>query len=236
MSFTKPCPPCAGKGHYFGNPKDTCAVCKGSGILTIDGRFVDYKPCGPCKGNGYYHNMPKDTCAVCHGTGLVIKPMADPMTDKTSGTKSPRESSIFIVHGRNHTVSKEIELYLMKELRLRTRVMESEPHEGRTLTEKFEEIADECTFAVFILTADDRLIDEKSSKLIYRARQNVILEIGYFWGMLGRRSHVAFLVENTGHMDIPSDIEGIGWIPITSDLAETKLQLRKELEKAGVIK
>ena len=236
MSFTKLCPPCAGKGYYLGNTKDTCTVCKGTGTLTIEGRFVDYKVCGPCKGNGYHHNTSKDTCAVCSGSGLIHKPAVESTLPKFPKPKVNGDLTVFIVHGRNHTVSKEIELFLIKELHLKTRVMESEAHGGRTLAEKFEEIAEVCNFAVFILTADDRLADPQNSKSIHRARQNVILEIGYFWGALGRRNNVAFLIEKTEFMEIPSDIDGIGWIPITADLAEAKLRLRKELEKAQVLK
>jgi hypothetical protein len=36
-------------------------------------------------------------------------------------------------------------------------------------------------------------------------------------------------------MELPSDIQGIGWIPITPDLAETKLLLRRELVASGLI-
>jgi predicted nucleotide-binding protein len=72
-------------------------------------------------------------------------------------------------------------------------------------------------------------------KKIKRARQNVVLEIGYFWGSIGRRESVAFLVEDDPIMELPNDIQGLGWIPITNDLGETKLKLRHELEHAGVI-
>jgi len=54
--------------------------------------------------------------------------------------------------------------------------MGAEPHFGRTLPEKFEAIGKETPFAVFILSADDRLQDLKSKKEIRRARQNAILD------------------------------------------------------------
>ena len=114
--------------------------------------------------------------------------------------------------------------------------MQAGAHLGRSLPEKFEEIARECSFAVFIMTADDVLRINKSGKLIKRARQNVILEVGYFWGLLGRHGNVAFLVENDPDMELPSDIQGLGWIPITPDLGETKLQLHSEFRSAGLIK
>ena len=147
-------------------------------------------------------------------------------------TTAAGNGTVFLVHGRNTTVRDRVDLYLTKELGLHVKVMAAEAHGGRTLPEKFEEIAQECSFAVFLMTADDQLRTSDGSEL-RRARQNVVLEVGYFWGALGRRKHVAFLVDQD--LDLPSDIHGVGWIPITGDLAETMLRLRKELEDAGLV-
>lgn len=139
---------------------------------------------------------------------------------------------VFIVHGRNHQVRDQIDLFL-RDLGLATVVMAAGAYGGRSLPEKFEEMA-KCDFAVFLLTADDQLHDVTANKSIKRARQNVILEIGFFWGKIGRRGSVAFLVEDDPEMELPSDIQGIGWIPITKDLGETKNRLRAELSHAGI--
>ena len=111
-------------------------------------------------------------------------------------------------------------------------LMDEESHEGRSLVEKFEELASTCGFGVFVLTGDDRCGDTPENS-VKRPRQNVILELGYFLGKLGRRKRIAILVEQG--VDIPSDLGGLGWIPITSDLAETKLRLLQELKSAGFI-
>jgi predicted nucleotide-binding protein len=141
---------------------------------------------------------------------------------------------VFIVHGQNHSVRDRIELFLVKDLRLETVVMQEEANGGRTLPEKFEDVAADCAFAVFIVTADDRFSDA-DGKAIVRARQNVILEVGYFWGKLGRKHKIAVLVEDAPGLELPSDLQGIGWIPITADLAHTKERLRKELGAAGLV-
>jgi predicted nucleotide-binding protein len=148
----------------------------------------------------------------------------------------PQVRKVFIVHGRNHSVRDSIDLFLTKELKLNTVVMEAGANEGRTLPEKFEALAAQCSFAVFILTLDDSLTDNTTGKKIKRPRQNVVLEIGYFWGKLGRQKRVVFLVEEDAQRDLPSDIDGIGWIPITQDLALTKDKLKKELRAADFIK
>ena len=148
---------------------------------------------------------------------------------------------VFIVHGSNHNLRNAIALFIQNDLRLETVVMDAKAHKGRTLPEKFEEIAEECGFAVVLVTLDDRLIKGESltqkdfagknieKRRIRRPRQNVVLEAGYFWGKMGRK-RVAFLVEQSKGQQIPSDLSGIGYIPITKDLGRTKEELRKELE------
>lgn len=124
--------------------------------------------------------------------------------------------------------------YLERELGVETILMSEQSHRGRTLAEKFEDLAATCGFGIFVLTADDECVtrstsgDEMRSK---RPRQNVILELGYFWGRLGRKGQIAILCEE--YAEIPSDIKALGWIRITSDLAETKLGLARELRDAG---
>jgi predicted nucleotide-binding protein len=145
-------------------------------------------------------------------------------------------TKVFLVHGRNLSIRDSIDLFLSKELRLTTVVMEAGAHEGRTLPEKFESLAAQCSFAIFIITLDDSLTDNTTGKKIKRARQNVILEVGYFWGRLGRQRKVAFLVQEDMEKDLPSDIDGIGWIPITKDLALTKQKLTQELRAVGILR
>jgi hypothetical protein len=71
MSFRKDCGPCHGAGYYGGISQDTCTVCRGMGILFLDGVSSEYKQCGPCHGSGYYGGISSDTCTVCSGLGLV---------------------------------------------------------------------------------------------------------------------------------------------------------------------
>jgi predicted nucleotide-binding protein len=161
--------------------------------------------------------------------GIAAVPRSTAVQAKELPTM-PRK--VFIVHGANHGVRDRIDLFLTKELGLETVIMEEKAHGGRTLPEKFEEHASECGFAVFILTADD-VVNDTKGKTLRRARQNVILEVGYFWAKLGRRDRIAVLVED--EMDLPSDLQGLGRIGITSDLGTTKERLRKELTAAGIL-
>jgi len=235
VAFERICGPCSGHGYYGVDHRDMCKVCGGAGEVTLPGEASDYKNCGPCSGHGYYGVDHKDTCGVCKGLGVIVRSSRVQTTSPTVQSKptpSAGRGTVFLVHGRNTTVRDRVDLYLTKELGLHVKVMAAEAHGGRTLPEKFEDVAQACSFAVFLMTGDDILRTADGAE-IRRARQDVVLEIGYFWGALGRRQHVAFLVDQD--LDLPSDIHGVAWIPITPDLAETKLRLRKELEDAGLI-
>jgi predicted nucleotide-binding protein len=63
-----------------------------------------------------------------------------------------------------------------------------------------------------------------------RARQNVVLELGFFVGALGQ-AHVAVLYESG--VTKPSGIDGLVYIPY-DDQGAWKLPLARELKAAGV--
>ena len=83
-------------------------------------------------------------------------------------------------------------------------------------------------FAVVLLTADDTG-GLKGEPLGDRARQNVILELGYFIARLGR-SRV--LVLKRGDLDVPSDLGGVVY-QAYDDGGGWKTVLGQELKAAG---
>lgn len=257
--FAFSCAYCEGSGEVSRDNDDRapyidCVVCKrrGTALIQLAGR-EPFAQCRMCHGRGRVARdrdgrAPWVVCTRCAGVGVqallgtfsVIEPSPDiffhqPANPSRSRPDMKTTPCVFIVHGRNHSIRDQVDLFLSKDLGLKTAVMQAGAHGGRTLSEKFEEIAATCDFAVFILTADDHLTDLATNSMVKRARQNVVLEVGYFWGALGRRQRVAFLVEADKLMELPSDIQGIGWIPITADLGETKLRLQAELRAAGLI-
>ena len=110
-------------------------------------------------------------------------------------------------------------------------VLREQPNQGRTIIEKFEDYAD-VGFAVVLLTADDRggLDSVPYESQERRARQNVILELGYFLGRLGRSRVCALYVEG---VQIPSDYSGVLYVKLDTDGA-WRLNLAKELNAAGL--
>jgi predicted nucleotide-binding protein len=66
---------------------------------------------------------------------------------------------------------------------------------------------------VVLLTADDRggPIDQAYEKQSARARQNMIFELGFFIGKLGRDRVCALYEEG---VEVPSDYQGVVFYPV----------------------
>jgi predicted nucleotide-binding protein len=143
-----------------------------------------------------------------------------------SGTgSSPRSGKVFIVHG--HAGTEQAVARFLGRLGLEAVILHERPNQGRTIVEKFEAHSD-VGFAVVLLTPDD-VGRTKDGELRPRARQNVVLELGYFIGKLGR-SHVCALKQ--GDIELPSDILGVLWESL-DDHGGWQLKLAKELQAAG---
>ena len=100
---------------------------------------------------------------------------------------------------------------------------------GRHLLTKFIEEADLVTFAIVLMTDDD-VGSLKGHELAPRARQNVILELGYFLSHLGQERVCALI---TSGLETPSDFDGIVYIRMDAD-ARWEAELKRELLAAGM--
>ena len=136
--------------------------------------------------------------------------------------------SVFIVHGRNDGKKEAVARFLAT-LDLAPVILHEQPNEGRTLIEKFETHAD-VSFAVVILTGDDSGgPSDQSEPARPRGRQNVVFELGYFVGRLGRKKVCTLYEEG---VEIPSDFSGIVYVPLDAAGAWRTL-LARELRAAG---
>ncbi len=141
----------------------------------------------------------------------------------------PAAQSIFIVHGHDEAALQEVARFLEK-LKLNAIILHERANEGQTIIEKFEKHAKEASFAVVLLTPDDvgYPADDPASKKA-RARQNVILELGFFVGRLGRNRVVAL---NKG-VEIPSDLHGGLYEPMDSG-GGWRLRVAQEIAAGGI--
>ena len=139
-----------------------------------------------------------------------------------------RSNEVFVVHGRDDGIKNTMARFL-KDLGLVPIILHEQPDQGRTVIEKFEQYA-QVDFVVALLTPDDVGALRGSEKdLKPRARQNVILELEYFIGKLGRGRVPAL---TAGDVEIPSDYAGVLYIPMDTPGA-WKMSLVRELKTAG---
>jgi len=134
---------------------------------------------------------------------------------------------VFVVHGHDEAALHSVARFLEK-LGLEATILREQPDQGLTIIEKFEACAAEVGFAVVLLTPDDIGGSSMGSQQASRARQNVIFELGYFAGKLGRGK--ACLLRK-GDVEIPSDLYGVIYTDL--DVSEGwKMKLVKELKAA----
>ncbi|MCE2400774.1 nucleotide-binding protein [Candidatus Poribacteria bacterium] len=126
------------------------------------------------------------------------KALQSDQCDNESISERISDYNIFIVHGHDGEAKHKVARF-------------KQPSKGQTIIDKFEEHADEAAFAIVLLTADDVGAPKNNEDdLKSRARQNVILELGYFLHGLGRE-RVCVLHEEG--VELPSDIQGIVYVP-----------------------
>ncbi|MEQ8552200.1 MAG: nucleotide-binding protein [Cyclobacteriaceae bacterium] len=134
---------------------------------------------------------------------------------------------VFIVHGHNDTVKLEVARTVEK-LGLKPVILHEQANQGQTIIEKFEKNSN-VGFAIALLTCDDLGKPKTSEKEHYRARQNVILELGFFIGRLGRNR--VFPLYESG-VELPSDLSGVVY-NLLDDAGRWKFDLVRELKEAG---
>ncbi|GEM_PF-1484483 len=146
----------------------------------------------------------------------------------TGNHMSSQEDNVFVVHGRD-TNLKENVVNFLRELGVHPIILHEEPNKSRTIIEKFEDHSSSVKYAVVLLTPDDLGgLRSKPNELSPRARQNVVFEMGYFFGSL-RRGRVCALL--SPEVERPSDIDGIMYIPLDQK-EEWKASLFRELKAA----
>lgn len=141
---------------------------------------------------------------------------------------------VFVVHGHDVTAREQLERILLL-LKLDPFVLQNSGGGGMTIIEALEKHAGKDTqseFGIVLMTPDDMGYAKRDGdvKVQPRARQNVVLEMGMLLTSLGR-SHVAILVK--GHVDLPSDAQGVIYLHFNDHVKETVPLLTQRLRDAG---
>ena len=140
-----------------------------------------------------------------------------------------RRKRVFIVHGHDNAAKETVARFLER-LELIPIILHEQPNAGRTIIEKFERDA-KVPFAIILLTPDDAgHARAYPHQIKSRARQNVVFELGFLVGRLGRNRVSALYKEG---VEIPSDLHGFAYISM-DDANQWKQSLARELKHAGL--
>ena len=163
-----------------------------------------------------------------------------PSTEKnTSPTQSATSVSgnlgrrIIVVSGSDDEMKKAITGALTK-LSLLPLVLCEEPSQGKKIVETFSTNYADIGFAVVLLSPDDFAYskNEAATKRKLRPRQDVVLELGFLLGKLGRGNVLVFFRE-CANFEIPTDFEGIN-VAAFDERDSWKLALIRELSNCGL--
>ena len=143
-------------------------------------------------------------------------------------------NDIFIVYGHDEVSRNELEL-MLRRWGLNPIILSRELPEGRTLIEALEHYINQVKYGIVLATPDD--VGYKKgceSQKKYRARQNVVFELGMLFAKLGR-NNVSVLVKNTDDLEMekPSDINGVIYLDYKDSVNEKSEIIKRSLRKSG---
>lgn len=159
---------------------------------------------------------------------LEFAGISTPANAPTAATPPQGDDRVFIVHGRDE-VPKTTILRVVEKLGLKGIVLHEQPNRGATIIEKLERNS-QCDFAIVLLTPDDEGRAVGDDELVRRARQNVILELGYFLAALGRERVCVLYVDG---VEIPSDFTGVAYVKLDAGGA-WRFTVASEMKAAGM--
>ncbi len=177
------------------------------------------------KWNNTKSNLPTIQSEMPHITPIVSTQI---VSSNKMGKKHSDKKQVFIVHGHNEQLKIKVENVLLK-LGLVPIILAQKSNEGDTIIDKFERNSSKADYAIILLTADDKGKLKNDKRYKFRARQNVIYEMGYFRAKLGKKN-LCYMYEE--EIELPSDIKGIGYVTVKND-DKWQFELVKELQSSG---
>lgn len=136
-----------------------------------------------------------------------------------------KDKKVFLIHGHDELNLLKLEKYLTDKLNVPPVILKDNPSQGKTIIEKFELFASDCNYAIAIFTKDD-LVDKNGDQYL-QPRPNVIFELGWFYGNLGRENVLIVFQEG---VNVPSDLDGIIRIQFEKNILDKAHEIIKEIE------
>ncbi|MFT4108812.1 TIR domain-containing protein [Propionicimonas sp.] len=154
-------------------------------------------------------------------------------SDPTPSVVNEPNKKVFVVYGHDKAARTQLDA-MLRRWGLEPVILDDLPSKGQTIIEKLEDYTEDVGFGVILATPDDLgYPKDHEDQKAYRARQNVVLELGMLLVKLGRPK-VAILLGSQVQMERPSDIQGLIYIPFKGDLQkEAGPLLAKEMAEQG---
>lgn len=159
--------------------------------------------------------------------GLYDEPPGLAHKATEGATMTSGSQTVFVVHGHDSARKLEVAHFIGRVTGRRPTILHEQANRGRTIIEKLEDHAAEASLAVVLLTGND-VGGVDDTHLQQRARQNVVLELGLFFGRLGR-DHVVALYEQG--VERPSDLDGLLYVSFSENW---QLKLAQDMLAAGI--
>lgn len=165
---------------------------------------------------------------VC-GKGKLAKPLEKLLYSRENEWKY--NDKVFLVYGHDLNAKEEME-GILKNWGLIPLAIDNLPTEGRTIIEQLEHYIPKANYGVVLATPDDVGYDKERNERHFRARQNVIMEMGMLFAKLGRK-RVAILIKSGIDFEKPSDIDGLLYLSYTESVSEISSRIKRELKNCG---
>ena len=141
-------------------------------------------------------------------------------------------NKVFIVYGRDLDSRNDL-VQMLQSWNVEALAIDSLPVQGRTVIEQLEHYIPQTNFGIILATPDDiGYLAGCESEAKYRARQNVVLELGMLLSKLGR-SRIAIVLKKCDSFERPSDIAGILYLEFDNSITEIGSRLKRELNAQG---
>lgn len=155
----------------------------------------------------------------------------DEMAAMLAGIKTGERPRIFIVHGHDDILLEKVRSLIAEDFGLPDPVvLREQATKGKTLIEGFETEAINIDLVLVLLTPDDKAFSNDERNIVGRARQNVIFELGFFMGLLGR-AHGRIILLKKGDIEMPSDMHGLLTIDVTKGLDRARKEIARGLRE-----
>jgi predicted nucleotide-binding protein len=195
----------------------------------------------PYKSYGYRLKLKQGSAVICYqnadkitGFGKLKEPLEKLLYSREKEWKY--NNRVFLVYGHDNQ-AKEDMISALTEIGLEVLTIDRLPSEGRTIIEQLEHYIPRANFGIILATPDDVGYERNDRIERFRARQNVILEMGMLFAKLGRKRVVVIFKGASEEQELdferPSDIEGILYISYSNSVAETVPRVIREMNNCG---